>query len=164
MYNNYNNYNNFYPYNNYIRNIPNNFSGSFRNTPNYMYSNSVRNPLGSSGGFLSRLFSGLGGSSVASGTATATNGITFTEILNGASKTLGVINQAIPVFYQIKPIWNNAKTMLRIAKAMNSNDEKESTTNSINLKSSQNTTTNKNNNETISSSKIINEEGPTFFN
>ena len=45
--------------------------------------------------------------------------ITFSGILNGASKTLGVINQAIPVFYQVKPIWKNAKTMFRIVKEIN---------------------------------------------
>lgn len=49
--------------------------------------------------------------------------ISFSQILNSTSKTLGVINQAIPVFYQIKPIWNNAKTMLKIAKGINSKDE-----------------------------------------
>ena len=48
--------------------------------------------------------------------------ITFSSILNGTSKTLGVINQAIPVFYQIKPIWNNARTMFRVIRGLNSND------------------------------------------
>ena len=48
--------------------------------------------------------------------------ITFSGILNGASKTLGVINQAIPVFYQIKPIWNNTRTMFKVFKGLNSND------------------------------------------
>lgn len=47
--------------------------------------------------------------------------ITFSSILNGTSKTLGVINQAIPVFYQVKPIWNNAKTMIKVAKQLNQN-------------------------------------------
>lgn len=54
--------------------------------------------------------------------STATSKITFSGILNGASKTLGVINQAIPVFYQVKPIWNNARTMLRVVKGLNQND------------------------------------------
>ena len=35
----------------------------------------------------------------------------FGEILNKTQKTLNVINQAIPIFYQIKPLWNNAKTI-----------------------------------------------------
>lgn len=60
--------------------------------------------------------------------ATAGSKITFSGILNGASKTLGVINQAIPVFYQVKPIWNNAKTMFRVAKAINNNNNNEQST------------------------------------
>ena len=48
--------------------------------------------------------------------------VSFSSILNGTSKTLGVINQAIPVFYQIKPIWNNARTMLRVVRGLNSSE------------------------------------------
>ena len=48
--------------------------------------------------------------------------VTFSNILNGASKTLGVINQAIPVFYQVQPIWNNARTMFRVVRGLNSSD------------------------------------------
>lgn len=62
--------------------------------------------------------SSLFGRSLASNTPK----ITFSSIINGASKTLGVINQAIPVFYQVKPIWNNARTMIRVAKGLNSVD------------------------------------------
>jgi hypothetical protein len=49
--------------------------------------------------------------------------IKWGSILDGTSKTLGVINQAIPVIYQVKPIINNAKTMLNIAKIMNTSTE-----------------------------------------
>ena len=42
-------------------------------------------------------------------------GINWGGILDGAQKTLGVINQAIPIVYQVKPIINNAKTMFKIA-------------------------------------------------
>jgi hypothetical protein len=67
------------------------------------------------------------------GGATKASTFTFTGLLNGASKTLGVINQAIPVFYQVKPIINNAKTMYRVAKEINSNDRKNNTNNSNNV-------------------------------
>ena len=53
------------------------------------------------------------------------NKISFTSILNGASKTLNVINQAIPVFYQIKPIWQNTKTMFKVAKIIKDDNPKE---------------------------------------
>lgn len=51
--------------------------------------------------------------------------IKWGSILDGTSKTLGVINQAIPVVYQIKPIINNAKTMFKIANIINSPVENE---------------------------------------
>ena len=156
MNNNYNYYGSFNPYGNFTRNIPNNFN-NYRGVPNMMYGTSG---IRTTGGFLSRLFPGLVANSTSTGIATATNKITFNGILNGASKTLGVINQAIPVFYQIKPIWNNAKTMLRVAKAMNSSDINDFDASKIKVNTSSNTKkdTTKNN------SSIINEEGPTFFN
>lgn len=49
--------------------------------------------------------------------------IKWGAILDGTSKTLNVINQAIPVVYQVKPIINNAKTMFKIANIMNSPQE-----------------------------------------
>ncbi|MBQ9019472.1 MAG: hypothetical protein IJ097_04110 [Bacilli bacterium] len=45
--------------------------------------------------------------------------IKWGALLDGTQKTLGVINQAIPVVYQVKPIINNAKTMFKIANIMN---------------------------------------------
>ncbi len=44
--------------------------------------------------------------------------INWGGLLEGTQKTLGVINQAIPVVYQIKPIVNNAKTLFKIAGSM----------------------------------------------
>lgn len=47
--------------------------------------------------------------------------INWGNLLNNTQKTLNVINQAIPVYYQVKPIYNNAKTMFRVFGAMNDN-------------------------------------------
>lgn len=44
--------------------------------------------------------------------------VNWGSLLEGTQKTLGVINQAIPVVYQIKPIINNAKTIFKIAGSM----------------------------------------------
>lgn len=44
------------------------------------------------------------------------------NFLDGTQKTLGVINQAIPIVYQMKPILNNAKTMFKIADEINYSD------------------------------------------
>ncbi len=40
--------------------------------------------------------------------------IFISKISRWDTKTLGLINQAIPVYNQMKPILNNAKTMFRI--------------------------------------------------
>ena len=44
--------------------------------------------------------------------------INWSNLLNTTQKTLNVINQAIPVYYQVKPIWGNAKTMFRMINAL----------------------------------------------
>lgn len=44
--------------------------------------------------------------------------INWSNILNTTQKTLNVINQAIPVYYQVKPIIGNAKTMFRMVNAL----------------------------------------------
>ncbi len=56
--------------------------------------------------------------------------INWTNILNNTQKTLNVINQAIPVYYQVKPIIGNAKTMFRMVNALK-NDNEEIKDNSI---------------------------------
>ena len=46
--------------------------------------------------------------------------ISWGSFLDGTSKTLGVINQTIPLVYQVKPLFNNAKTLFKISNIMNS--------------------------------------------
>jgi len=48
-----------------------------------------------------------------------TKAINWSALLDGTQKTLGVINQAIPIVYQVKPIIGNAKTLFKIANVMN---------------------------------------------
>ena len=78
--------------------------------------------------------------------------ITFSSLLNGASKTLGVINQAIPVFYQVKPVWNNAKTMFRVIKEVNTSEPKQT-----------NQTTSTTDSQNYVKTKQENSNSPTFF-
>ncbi len=56
--------------------------------------------------------------------------INWGNLLNNTQKTLGIINQAIPIAYQVKPIVNNAKTMFRVIGAV-SGDSKDSPINNI---------------------------------
>ena len=152
------NYNNFYPFYNNYQGMPN--MNSFRGYQSMpMYGNTASN-MRSGGGILSKLSSlfvpASTTSSIASGVAgasiVASSGITFSGILNGASKTLGVINQAIPVFYQVKPIWNNARTMFRVVKEINNKDT--SSNSSVNNSTSSNASVKENKEQGNS---------PTFF-
>ncbi|MBQ8132532.1 MAG: hypothetical protein IJ193_08585 [Bacilli bacterium] len=46
-------------------------------------------------------------------------GIKWGGILDGTQKTLGVINQAIPIVYQVKPMVNNMRSVFKIANMIN---------------------------------------------
>lgn len=58
-----------------------------------------------------------------SGLKNLTKGVTLTGFLDGAQKTLGVINQAIPIIHQVGPMITNAKTMFKIADVINTPDK-----------------------------------------
>ncbi len=109
----------------------------------YLYQNVAR------GGLLSRLFGGAGAARAASGVAKS--GINWGTLLSNTQKSLGIINQAIPIVYQVKPIINNAKTMFKIAGAV-----KEDYTPSSN-------STNNTNTNNISYDNIENDNKPIFY-
>lgn len=48
-------------------------------------------------------------------------GINWGNLLGNTQKTLGIINQAIPIVYQVKPIVNNARTMFKVMGAVRDN-------------------------------------------
>ena len=58
--------------------------------------------------------------------------IGWSNILDGTQKTLGVINQAIPIVYQVKPVVSNVRSMFKIASAINepTKETKKTTTSS----------------------------------
>lgn len=82
-----------------------------------------------SGGILAKL--GLTGKS-----------INWGGLLNNASKTLGVVNQAIPLVKQAGPMFNNMKSMMRLASIFkDETDPKNQINNPVN---NQNNTTSTN--------------------
>ena len=97
----------------------------------------------------------------------------FNNFLTSTGKTLNVINQAIPIFYQVKPIVSNAKTMLRVAGALKGNSkENKSSMNTSQITPSQSVNISNNNsfNNTNSYSTSSNQNvastvnsNPTFF-
>ena len=63
----------------------------------------------------------------------AAKGINWGSLLDGTQKTLGIINQAIPIFYQVKPIISNARTMFRIADVVKNDNFNDNSNNTNNL-------------------------------
>ena len=50
------------------------------------------------------------------------NGLTFGKVIGGISKTLNLVNQAIPLYKQMRPIISNAGSILSIFKEFNKPD------------------------------------------
>lgn len=122
----------------------------FYNIPNYAYT------MAPKVGLFSRLFGG--------------GKLSLGSILNGTQKTLGFINQAIPVVKQATPIVKNAKTMFRVMNEFKKSDKPRQNTfsrktnnyinNNVNNENIKTSTDNGNNiKETIET----NDQGPTFF-
>ena len=96
----------------------------------------------------------------------AKSGINWSSLLSNTQKTLGIINQAIPAFYQIKPIFSNMKTMFRVVNEINKDDSKPNTNNNY-------TNNSVSTNKTISNDNIVDnqinndisyqDDGPSFF-
>ena len=89
-------------------------------------------------------------------------GINWSSILNGAQRTLGLVNQAIPLVKQAAPMVRNAKTMFKVM-----NEFKKVETPNTNVSNS-NTSNNVNNASEINISssedvQMVSDGGPTFF-
>lgn len=63
--------------------------------------------------------------------------ITLSGILNGAQKTIGTVNQIVPIYNQIKPMVQNSKTLLNVIKGL----KLPSTRNNKNIQNTINTVT-----------------------
>lgn len=89
--------------------------------------------------------------------------INFGNILTNTSKTLNVINQAIPVVKQVGPMFNNMKSILKVASLFNdattpsnNNNNNNSSNNKVN-----NETSGEKNENTITNNSYSN--SPNFF-
>lgn len=63
--------------------------------------------------------------------------INFSSILTNAQKTLNVVNQAVPLYYQVKPVFKNIKALGKIGrefKNINTNTNSNNISNTINNK------------------------------
>jgi hypothetical protein len=50
------------------------------------------------------------------------NMLTLPKVISGISKTLNIVNQAIPIYQQVKPIIANAGNILKIFNEINTPD------------------------------------------
>ncbi len=84
-------------------------------------------------------------------------GIKWNSILSGTQKTLGIVNQAIPIIKQAGPVINNAKTMFRVMNEFKKVDSPPITNNSNNVVTKDEQPINNVNNTDKS------QNGPVFF-
>ena len=92
--------------------------------------------------------------------------INLSSFLSNAQKTLGVVNQAIPLYYQVKPVFKNLKALGKIGKEFtkisennNQNSNRSTQQESVNNISS-------NNNEATTSNIADSQNdypNPTFY-
>ncbi len=85
-------------------------------------------------------------------------GLTLGTIINGTQKTLGIVNQAIPLIKQVTPVMKNAKTMFRVM-----NEFKKVDTPSTSKKNTVSNTNATTTGETEDASQTNYSNGPTFF-
>jgi len=112
----------------------------------------------------------LGGSSAGGLLKGITSKWSWNGFLTSTGKTLNVINQAIPIFYQVRPIVKNAKTMFRVLGAVkdtpNSATNNESRINPVQNSASQNkpSATMNQTGHAVSKESVLTQDGsPTFF-
>ena len=84
--------------------------------------------------------------------------LNWSSILSGTQKTLGVVNQAIPIVKQVSPVMKNAKTMFKIMNEFKKVDTPSTITNDT-VAASEETSAD----ETITNTSYSNNNGPTFF-
>lgn len=91
--------------------------------------------------------------------------INLSSLLSNAQKTLGVVNQAIPLYYQVKPVFKNLKALGKIGKEftkLNENDNQNS-----NRSTQQESVTNISSNNDRATSNITDSQNdyptPTFY-
>ena len=94
------------------------------------------------------------------GILNSVRGINWSGMLSNIQKTLGVVNQAIPMVKQVSPMIGNAKTMFKIM-----NEFKKVDTPVNNIQNSQNNNKKVENQVNASNQDMMNESSnqPTFF-
>lgn len=88
--------------------------------------------------------------------------INWGSFLSNTQKTLNIVNQTIPLVYQVKPLVNNAKTVFKIIGAVK-DDNTTSKAESIVQNNVNNANNNISNNTANNISNYKNDNQPNFF-
>lgn len=86
------------------------------------------------------------------------SGITLSSVLGGISKGLGILNQAIPLYREIKPMIGSARKVMSVLQELKVNNNSNNTNNT--------TSNNKTTIDIEENKKIVNESSqsaPVFF-
>ncbi len=89
---------------------------------------------------------------------TMRSGITLSSVLGGISKGLGILNQAIPLYREIKPMIGSARKVMSVLQELKVNNNSNNTNNT--------TSNNKTTIDIEENKKIVNESSqsaPVFF-
>jgi len=89
--------------------------------------------------------------------------LNWSSILTNTQKTLNIVNQAIPLVYQIRPIIDNAKTVFKIIGAVKEEDTPNNITKNSNNINHHTTTTKSSNVSNVQNSYQSNRNQPNFF-
>ncbi len=84
--------------------------------------------------------------------------INWGGLLNNASKTLGVINQAVPLVKQVGPMYNNMRSMLKVASLFKDETSPSVKTNNVSNKNNTNNRNNVSNKNNTRNNNIIEKE------
>lgn len=91
--------------------------------------------------------------------------INWSSLLSNAQKTLGVVNQAIPLYYQVKPVFKNLKALGKIGKEFTKISGNSNQTSNENVQ--QKAVTNISSNNDATASNITDSQNdyptPTFY-
>ena len=90
--------------------------------------------------------------------------INWSSLLSNAQKTLGVVNQAIPLYYQVKPVFKNLKALGKIGKEFTKISENNNQSSNENVQQDAVTNISSNN---VTTSNITDSQNdypiPTFY-
>lgn len=118
-------------------------------------------PIANSLASASNLGSGL---SAAKAAGTSLLGkINWSSLLSNTQKTLNVVNQAIPLYYQVKPVFKNISALGRITKEFSKMGNISSNTETSQVNNGQTETQNTTVNETNDATDTNEVPNPTFF-